>query len=144
MKKSGTLALALAMLLAAALYAMRQYRASGAPLQLNGNLGYILAPYAFLGMLALLAMIWAESPAFLKSLRITAALMLLATAAGYADFASSSTGGLAFIFLPGLLCIGGLISLLFCDLAISLNPENGTSRPLRKKNKKRLSRETRR
>jgi hypothetical protein len=127
MNKSRNIALTLAMLFGATLFAMRQYHASGAPIQFNGNLCYTIAPYAMVAILAFLAILWTKSLAFLKSLRITATLMLLATVAGYADFASSSTGGLAFVFLPGLLCVGGIISLLICDLAISLRQGNGTS-----------------
>ena len=126
MSKSGNIALTLAMLIGAALFAMRQYHASGAPLQFDGNLCYTIAPYAMVAILALLSIIWTKSPAFLKSLLVTATLMLLVTVAGYADFASSSTGGIVFVFLPGLLIIGGLISLLICDLAISLSQGNGT------------------
>ena len=127
MQKSGNIALALAMLLAAALFALRQYHASGAPLRMDGALGYTLAPYALLAIPALLSLVRTPAPSFLKSLRTTALLMLLATIAGYADFASHSTGGLAFIFLPGLLCAGGAISLLVCDLAWALRP-GGASR----------------
>ena len=136
MNKRGNIALTLAMLLGATIFALRQYHASGAPLQLNGNLCYTIAPYAMVAILALLAIIWTKSPAFLKSLRITATLMLLATVAGYADFASSSTGGLAFVFLPGLLCVGGIISLLICDLAISLRKGNGVSHSHQKSERK--------
>ena len=136
MGKAGNIALTLAMLLGAAIFATWQYRASGAPLQLDGDLGYTVAPYAMMGVLALLATIWTPSPAFLKSLRITATLMLLATVAGYADFATSSTGGLAFVFLPGLLIAGGFFSLLICDLAISLRPGNETAHPRRKSKRK--------
>ena len=136
MNKSGNIALTLAMLLGAAIFAMRQYHASGAPLQLNGYLCYTLAPYAIMGILALLSIIWTKSPAFLKSLRITATLMLLATVAGYADFASSSTGGLAFVFLPGLLIVGGFISLLICDLAISLSHGNEATHSHQKSKRK--------
>ena len=131
MSKCGNIALTLAMLIGATLFAMRQYHASGAPLQFDGNLCYTIAPYAMVAILALMSIIWTKSPAFLKSLRIIATLMLLATVAGYADFASSSTGGLAFVFLPGLMIVGGIISLLICDLAISLSQGSGTvhSRP---------------
>ena len=114
------------MLLGATLFALRQYHSSGAPIQLNGNLFYTIAPYAMVATLAILSVIWTKSPAFLKSLLITATLMLLVTVAGYADFSSSSTGGIVFLFLPGLLIIGGFISLLICHLAISLCQGNGT------------------
>jgi hypothetical protein len=126
MSKSGNIALTLAMLFGATLFAMRQYHASGAPLQFDGNLCYTIAPYAMVAILALLSIIRTKSIAFPRSLRITATLMLLATVAGYADFASRSTGGVVFVFLPGLLITGGIISLLICDLAISLSQGNGT------------------
>ena len=136
MRKVGNIALTLAMLLGAAIFAMRQYHASGAPLQFNGTLCYTIAPYAMLAILALLSIIWTKSSAFLKSLRITATLMLLVTVVGYADFASSSTGGLAFVFLPGLLIVGGFISLLICDLAISLSHGNEAAHPHQKSKRK--------
>lgn len=127
MSKSGNIALTLAMLTGATLFAMRQYHASGAILQLDGDLCYTIAPYAMVAILATLSIIWTKSPAFLKSLLITATLMLLVTVASYADFASSSTGGMVFVFLPGLLIVGGIFSLLICDLAISLSQGNGTA-----------------
>ena len=125
MSKSGNIALTLVMLIGATLFAMRQYHASGAPLQFDGNLFYTIAPYAMVAIFTLLSIIWTISAAFLKSLLITATLMLLVTVVGYADFSSSSTGGIVFVFLPGLLIIGGLISLLIGDLAISLSQGNG-------------------
>ena len=124
------------MLLGATLFAMRQYHASGAPIQFNGNLCYTIAPYAMVAILALLSTIWTISPAFLKSLRITATLMLLATVAGYTDITSSSTGGLVFIFLPGVLIVGGLITLLTCDLVISLSQGTGASHSSKKSKRK--------
>jgi len=136
MTKSGNIALTLAMLLGATLFTMRQYHASGAPIEFSGNLCYTIAPYAMVAILALLSIIWTKSPAFLKSLRITATLMLLVTVAGYADFASSSTGGLAFVFLPGLLIVGGVISLLICDLTISIRQGNGAAHPHQKSKRK--------
>ena len=114
------------MLLGATLFALRQYHASGAPIHLNGNLFYTIAPYVMVAALAILSIFWTKSPAFLKSFLITATLMLLVTVAGYADFSSSSTGDIVFVFLPGLLIIGGFISLLISYLAISLCQGNGT------------------
>ncbi len=113
MRKAVAIPSVLAMMAGAAFWTARQFAASTAqPLHLSGDLGYAVSPYVYFALLAVLSAHRGFSPAYFKSLFVTSLLLLLATLLGYADIDSSSTGGLVFVFLPGLLCIGGVFFLL--------------------------------